>query len=182
MRDRDRRRPFLAHQLGQRARIDAGDPDPAPFAHPVGKALVRAIIARLGHHLAHQAAERMRLARLDVLVVGADIADVREGEGDDLLRVGWVGHHLLVAGHGGVEAQLADRLALGAEALAPHRPAIGEHHDSGRALRLGRVQRSCVGHGRKEPSVRGLPAMSLRRCRYALCRPGQRWSARKSHR
>ena len=29
----------------------------------------------------------MRLARLDVLVIGADIADVREGEGDDLPRV-----------------------------------------------------------------------------------------------
>ena len=62
----------------------------------------------------------MRLARLDILVVGADIADVREGEGDDLLRVGRVGHHFLIAGHRGVEAQLADRFAFGAEALAPH--------------------------------------------------------------
>ena len=72
----------------------------------------------------------MRFARLDVLVIGADIADMREGEGDHLLRVARVGHHLLVAGHRGVEAQLADRLPFRAEALAPHRAAVGEHHDS----------------------------------------------------
>ena len=29
----------------------------------------------------------MRVRRLNVLVVGADVADVREGESDDLLRV-----------------------------------------------------------------------------------------------
>ena len=75
----------------------------------------------------------MGLGRLDVLFVGTDVADVREGEGDDLPRVGGIGHHLLVSGHGGVEAQLADRLALGAEAPAPDRPAVGENDDSRRA-------------------------------------------------
>ncbi len=63
----------------------------------------------------------MRIGALDILVVGADIADVREGEGDDLPGVGRIGHHLLIAGHRGVEADFADRLALGAEALAPDR-------------------------------------------------------------
>ena len=96
----------------------------------------------------------------EILVIGADVADVRESEGDDLLRVGRIGHHFLVSGHGGVEAQLADRFALGAEALAPDDPAIGEHHDSRRALRLRRGQGSSVGHGRKEPSV-----SVLQRCR-----------------
>ena len=111
----------------------------------------------------------MGFARLDVLVVGADIADVREGEGDDLLGEARVGHDFLIAGHGGVEAQLPDRLAFGAEALAPYRPAIGEHHDSRRALRWGRAW-VCVGHGREEPSVRGQTAMSLRHFRYAHSR------------
>ena len=78
----------------------------------------------------------MRLARLDILLIGADIADVREGEGDDLPRVGGIGHHLLISGHGGVEAELADRLAFGAEAPAPDRPAIGENDDSRCPLRL----------------------------------------------
>ena len=67
--------------------------------------------------------ERMRLARLDVLLIGADIADVREGERDDLPRVARVGHHFLVTGHRGVEAQFADRAALGPEAPAPDRRA-----------------------------------------------------------
>ena len=172
--------PSLAHQLGQRPRIDARDADPPPFRHPLGEALVRAVIARLGHHLAHQAAERMRLARLDVLVVGADIADMREGEGDDLLGVGGIGHHLLVSGHGGVEAQLPDRLALGAEAPAPDHPAIGEHHDSRRALRLGRGQRCASAMGGRA-FRQGFAAMSLRHCRYAHWRvrvnAGQRRNA-----
>ena len=88
----------------------------------------------------------MRLVRLDILVIGPDIADVRESEGDDLFRIARVGHHFLIAGHGRVEAQLADRFALGAEALSPHRPPVGEDDDSRRALRSGRVQRSYVGH------------------------------------
>ena len=50
--------------------------------------------------------------------VRADIADVREGEGDDLGHVGGVGQDLLVAGHGGVEADLAHRLADRADADA----------------------------------------------------------------
>ena len=89
----------------------------------------------------------MRLDRLHILVVGADVADVREGEGDDLLGVGRVGHHFLVTGHRRVEAQLADRLALGPEPLPPDRPAVGEHHDSRRALGLGRGRGIGVGHG-----------------------------------
>src|SRR4051794_4459357 len=45
MRDRDRRRAFFAHQPGQRPRIDPGDPNAAPLPHPVGEALVRAVVA-----------------------------------------------------------------------------------------------------------------------------------------
>src|SRR5205823_12224930 len=103
-------------------------------------------------------AERMRFARLDVLIVGADIADVREGEGDDLLRVRRVGHHFLVAGHRRVEAELADGLPFRAEALSPYGAPVGEDHDSRRALgplflRTARVQGSYVGHG-----LRSLPS------------------------
>ncbi len=61
---------------------------------------------------------RRHVDGLDVLVVGADIADVREGEGDDLPGVRWVGEDFLVACHGGVEADLADRGAGGAQAEA----------------------------------------------------------------
>ncbi|MGC3980833.1 MAG: hypothetical protein QM808_06215 [Steroidobacteraceae bacterium] len=72
-----------------------------------------------GHFLAHDAADRAIGPRIRVFVVDADIADMREGESNDLPRVARVGHHFLISGHGGVEADFADCLADGAEALAP---------------------------------------------------------------
>jgi alcohol dehydrogenase (cytochrome c) len=52
----------------------------------------------------------------DVVLVGADIADMRESEGDDLPGIGGIGEDLVVAGHRGVEADFADGMAGGAEA------------------------------------------------------------------
>ena len=85
---------------------------------------VAAEAGRLGHVLAHDAAERERVGRLNILGVGADITDMRKGEGDDLAGVGRIGHHLLITGHRGVEADLADRLALRAEAAPPDRRSV----------------------------------------------------------
>ena len=93
----------------------------------------------------------MRVRRFHILVVRPDVADVRKGEGDDLPRVGRVGHRFLVTGHRGVEAQLADRLPFRAEPVAPDRPAVGKDDDSRRALWGRRVQGSGVGHGLEEP-------------------------------
>ena len=76
------------------------------------------------------------LTRLDVLLVGADIADMREREGDDLSGIGGVGEDFLIAGHRGVEAHLADRVAGGAEAEAFEHGAVGEHQEGG-GRRLG---------------------------------------------
>ena len=67
------------------------------------------------------------LTRLDVFVVGADIADVGKREGDDLPGIGRVGEDLLIARHGGVEADLADRVAGRAEAKALEHRAVGQH-------------------------------------------------------
>src|SRR6267378_1391827 len=55
---------------------------------------------------------------LDVLLVRAHIADMRKREGDDLARIGRVGEDFLVARHGGIEADLADRVPGGAKAVA----------------------------------------------------------------
>ena len=51
VRNRDCRRPLLAHQARQGSRVDAGNADPPPPSHPVAEALVRSKIARLGHGL-----------------------------------------------------------------------------------------------------------------------------------
>ena len=77
---------------------------------------------------------RGRVEVLDVLGVGADIADMREGEGDDLAGIGGIGKDLLVAGERGVEAHFRDRRSGGAEAAALDHRAVGKHQKGGRLL------------------------------------------------
>src|SRR5207302_9102021 len=69
---------------------------------------------------------------LDVLVVGANIADMGKGEGDDLAGIGRIGEDLLIAGHRGIEADLADRMAGGAKAKALQQCAVGKDEQRGR--------------------------------------------------
>src|SRR5690606_34931412 len=97
-----------ADAAGQRAGVDAGEADLALRLHPVDELALGAEARVRGDLLAHHAADGAFDLRLDVLRVGADVADVREGEGDDLRGIGRVGQDLLVAGHRGVEAHLAD--------------------------------------------------------------------------
>ena len=101
------------------AGVDAGEADAARATHPVGEGLDRAEARRCGGEFAQDAAQRPGVVGLHILLVGAGVADVGGGEGDDLAGVGRVCHDLLVAGHGGVEADLANRMALRAEAAAP---------------------------------------------------------------
>src|SRR3974377_2011113 len=66
---------------------------------------------------------------LDVLLVGADVADVREGEGYDLSRIGWIGQDLLIAGHRGVEADFTDRMAGRAEPETLQHGSVGQQEE-----------------------------------------------------
>src|SRR5215470_7634475 len=79
-----------------------------------------------------RAGRRREVDRFDVLVVGADIADVGEGEGDDLPGIGGIGEDLLIAGHRGVEADLADRVPGGAKALSLEHGAVSKDEERGR--------------------------------------------------
>ena len=126
----------LADQRGQRAGIDAGKPDDAACLQPLIEMPRGAVVRRVGDGGAQDHAARARrrrhVHRLDVLVVGADIADMREGEGDELPGIGGIGEDLLIAGHRGVEADFADRLAFRAEAETLQHGAIGKHEERGR--------------------------------------------------
>ena len=145
--------PLTRMQAGERAGVDAGEPDDAARLEPVVEVAGRAVIRGLGDRGVQNHAARAGRGRhvhgLDVVLVGADIADMREREGDDLAGIGRVGEDLLVAGHGGVEAHLADRMAGGAEAHAFEHGAVGEHEQRGR---LGSAQLSV------EVLASGLPA------------------------
>ncbi len=59
---------------------------------------------------------------------------MREGEGDELPGIGGIGQDLLIAGHGGIEADLADRVAFGAEAKAFQHGPVGKHQERGRFM------------------------------------------------
>ncbi len=135
-----------ADAAGQRAGVDPGEPDLEVALHPVVEAALGAEIARDRGVLAHDAADRAFDVGFDVLGIGADVADVRESEGYDLPGVGGIGHHLLVAGHRGVEADFTDRTANVAEALAPYQSAVREDQNAGRPLGLCR-RVGGVGHG-----------------------------------
>ena len=120
-------RAAVADTAGDRPRVDAADTRQIVALQPVVERLGRPPVGRLGDVAAQHHAARGGVDALDVLEIGADIADMGEGEGDDLPGIGGIGDDLLVAGHRGVEADLADRVAGRADALAPKDRAIGQH-------------------------------------------------------
>ena len=96
--------------------------------------LDRTPVGRFGDILLDHQTARGNPTRFQVLIVRADVADMREGESDDLPGIGRVGQSLLIPGHAGVEAHLAHRVLrrrVGAEATAPEHGAIGQNQSGG---------------------------------------------------
>ena len=112
-------RARLAEVEDERARVDPGQGDDAAVVEPVRPARS----SGLAHHDgAGVGGRRLRPDRSDSVV-----ADHGRREADDLIRVARVGDDLLVAGHRGREDRLAERVALGADGLAPEeRPVLEE--------------------------------------------------------
>ena len=141
---------LFADQRRQRARVDAGQRDDAAPLQPLVEMAGGAIVGRIGdvglEDRADRAGAGRRVEVFDVLVIGADIADMRKGEGDDLAGIGRVGEDFLIAGQRRVEADFGDRAAGGAEAAAFDHRAVGQHQQRRSALGLPRVrsQRSSV--------------------------------------
>ena len=96
---------------------------------------------------AHDQAAHRRRHGFDVFVIGADNADMGKGEGHDLPGIGRIGENLLIAGHGGVEADLAHR-AAGAPKPMPSKkvPSASITPPREKAAPRGGVA-DCVGHG-----------------------------------
>lgn len=130
----------MPDQRGQSAGVDAGKPDHASAFEPVIEMARGAVVRRAGNgRVQHDAAGAGRcgqIDRLDVLVIGADIADMGKGEGDDLAGIGGIGQDLLIPGHRGIEADLAHRMAGRAETLAFEHGAVGEDEQRSRLMLL----------------------------------------------
>ena len=126
----------LADPCGERAGIDATKADYAAGLQPGIEILDRAIVGRLGdigledHTDGAVAGGGCQI--LDIVVVGTDIADMGEGEGDDLSEIGRIGEDFLIAGERGVETHFRLHLAGCAYAGALDHSAIGENEQGGR--------------------------------------------------
>ena len=56
--------------------------------------------------------------------IGADIADVRVGQGNDLASIGGVGQNLLVTRHGGIEHHLTGNPPFNTDRCTPKQAAV----------------------------------------------------------
>ena len=127
VRDHAVRRAFVTDQARQPARIEPGETDHVVGFEPGVQMLRRTIVRRIGNVVADNQAACRRNHALKVFRRRADVADVREGEGDDLAGVGGIGENLLVAGDAGVEADFADVRANRADSASPKHRSIAQN-------------------------------------------------------
>ncbi len=117
-------RPLLAQDAGQPAGIDVGDGHHLVLAQILVKGFsLRQLLVSSGRSRITRPAGK-DVGRLLVFGIGAGIADVGIGQGDDLAGIGRVGEDFLIAGHGGIEHHLADGLPLDTDGLAPEQVAV----------------------------------------------------------
>ena len=110
---------FFSDDLSQSTGIDAGQAGDVACGQKLIEAFSGAPIRRLGGSGARDEPAQIDFVDgFEVFEVCADIADMWEGENDDLPGIGWIGQNFLITGDGGIEAKLADIASLSAEALA----------------------------------------------------------------
>ena len=131
------RHTVFANERRQGARIDAAKTDDSAILEPRVKITLGPVIGRAGHRrmdddTPHPGARR-EIACLDILVIGADVADVGKGKGNDLPRIGRIGEDFLIAGHRRIETDFANGRACRAEPSPFEHHAIGQYEKRGRA-------------------------------------------------
>jgi len=104
---------FFADKIGQRARINAAHRNDVAGNQPVVEMQVTAIIGGLGDFGLEDRPDHpvscILTKRLKVFAIGSDIADMREGKGNNLPGIGWIGENFLIAGNRCIETNLCLR-------------------------------------------------------------------------
>ena len=119
-------RAFLTQDSGQATGIDAGDGDGTVLFQVLIERLLVTPVAGNQRQIANDQASSPDAVGLGIFRRGAGIADVRVSQGNDLLGIGWIGKDFLIAGHGGVEHHLSDRLAIGPDGIAAKNAAVSK--------------------------------------------------------
>ena len=85
------RRAKIANAAGQGARINAADAWQIIGFQPAIQITCRPPACRIRDGLANDQSQGCRGGGLEILIIGANIANMREGEGNDLPSIGWIG-------------------------------------------------------------------------------------------
>ena len=119
---------FVTDDARQGAGVHAPDRGNVMLLEDLVQGLRVAEVARRVVVLAHDHAADGRSLRFVILVGHTVITDQRIGHHDHLVRVGGVGHNLLIPHHRGIEDDLVNDLAVGAEAVAVKLTAVLQDH------------------------------------------------------
>ena len=130
--NRARLRAFVAQDAGEAASVDIGNSH-GLVAHQIFlQAFARAEIAVQKRQVADNQAGGKHAAALFIFAVGAGVADMRIGEGNDLLGIRGVGENFLIAAHRSVEHHLARSGAVMADRSAVKHAAVCQHKNGAR--------------------------------------------------
>ena len=121
---------FFPDNLGQCAGINTGDGHLIPAAEPSAQFLGRPPIAGVRDIGPQYSAQRERRPDFVVFIVGANIPNVGERKGNQLLSVTRVCQNFLIARQRRIEAKLADLLGLSAKPFSPKNMSTAQHQYS----------------------------------------------------
>ena len=90
------------------ARVDSFRARDIPFSQIFVEGHFGAPVARDLCQFFYDESAHMRRSAFLVKRIDAVVSDQRIGHRDDLATIRWIGQHLLITGHGGVETNFAD--------------------------------------------------------------------------
>ena len=126
---------LLAQDSRQLARVDVGDADDVARREELPEILRAPPTRGQRRQVANHESRGKDAPRFRIFGIDADVADMGIGQRDDLTGVGRIGKDFLVAGHRGVENDLADRATVRADRSSTKHRSVGQRQQRGHARR-----------------------------------------------